>query len=199
MLFVSLSSSLACSIRIPQRKIHESMPCPSAYLTWDHCFTSNMNHDHEVSTGSKGTSVYSSQNLFWERQSFFAVLWSVYPIVCYEICDYMMDFFKASEKQLTWPMAKLSTFWDHMFSRTKMFELLFQGPLAKWGKPQNMFELMVENWFWVWRLESNLKIKFSQKNPWRRFLGRWKLEVSWTNQLALRILGPSNGRVREPV
>ena len=33
---------------------------------------------------------------------------------------------------LTWPMAKLSTFWDYIFSReNKPFKLFFQGPLAK--------------------------------------------------------------------
>ncbi len=34
---------------------------------------------------------------------------------------------------LTQPMAKLSTFWDHMFSRKKRFKLLSQGPVGPVG------------------------------------------------------------------
>ena len=37
-----------------------------------------------------------------------------------------------SESNLTWPMAKLSTFWDYILGKIK-FKLLFQGPLAKRG------------------------------------------------------------------
>ena len=32
---------------------------------------------------------------------------------------------------LTWPMARLSTFWDYIFSRDFKFKPSFQGPLAK--------------------------------------------------------------------
>ena len=45
----------------------------------------------------------------------------------------------------TWPMAKLSTFWDYIFSReNKPFKLLFQGPGRLSEKFITTYEVLIQ-------------------------------------------------------
>ena len=154
-----LLSSLACSIRIPQNKIPRKHALfLGVWITWDHCFTSNMNH--ELSTGSKGTIVYTVVRICFEKGKVFSHCYG--PYIQLFVMRYVITWWislrhqKSNDLLGQWPNFKLFGI-TCLVGKIK-FELLFQGPLAKWGKPQNLFELMVEFFFWVWRLEPNLQV-----------------------------------------